>query len=225
MKNPSREVFVTGGTGYIGHRLIELLVSRGHRVRALARASSASRLPLGAEAVIGDALVAESFAGSVRPGDTIVHLIGTPHPSPAKAAEFKSVDLASILATVSAARQSKAAHIIYVSVAQPAPVMSAYLAVRAAGEAAIESSGIPATFVRPWYVLGPGHWWPIALLPIYGIASLIPSSRESARRLGLVTLGQMVRALASAVERPPAQGVRVIDVPGIRSIAHLKSRA
>lgn len=211
-----REVFVTGGTGYIGSRLIELLLDRGHRVRALVRKDSIGRLPSGAKPIIGDALRADSFEDALRPGDAIVHLIGTPHPSPAKAAEFERVDLASILATVSAAKSARAGQIVYVSVAQPAPVMTAYLAARAAGEKAIAESGIPATILRPWYVLGPGHWWPTALIPVYAVAGIIPSTRESARRLGLVSLSQMVRALTTAVESPPDSGIRILDVPAIK---------
>src|SRR5438552_7977536 len=140
MREP-RDVFVTGGTGYIGSRLISALTSRGHRVRALVRPSSASRLRAGATPVIGDALVSETFVDALRPGDTVVHLIGTPHPSPAKAAEFERVDLASIQATVRAARQAQVGHLVYISVAQPAPVMHAYVAARAAGEAGINEAG------------------------------------------------------------------------------------
>jgi nucleoside-diphosphate-sugar epimerase len=44
---------------------------------------------------------------------------------------------------------------------------------------------------------------------------LIPATREGALRLGLVTIGQMVGALLSAVETP-ARGVRIVDVDGIR---------
>jgi hypothetical protein len=40
--------------------------------------------------------------------------------------------------------------------------------------------------------------------------------REGARRLGLVTLDQMVRTLVSAVENPSI-GARFIDVPQIRA--------
>src|SRR5512143_612939 len=47
------EVFVAGGTGYIGSRLVPLLLSRGHRVRALARPGSERRLPPGCEVVSG----------------------------------------------------------------------------------------------------------------------------------------------------------------------------
>ena len=41
--------------------------------------------------------------------------------------------------------------------------------------------------------------------------------RESAERLGLVTIQQMVNALVHGVENPPNRGrIRIIDVPAIR---------
>ena len=211
-------MFVTGGTGYIGRRLIEALLARGHRVRALVRPESAGRVPAGAITVVGNALEASSFAAAVTPADTIVHLVGTPHPSPSKAAEFQRVDRPSILATVEAARRAGAAHLVYVSVAHPAPVMHAYIEARSAGERAIADAGLTATILRPWYVLGPGHRWPYLLIPFYAVARLIPSKRESARRLGLVTLPQMVNALVRAVENPPRPGqIRILEVPDIQS--------
>ena len=134
-------VFITGGTGYVGSRLATELHARGYHVRVLSRAASAARVPPGIEVVIGDALDASSYRQFVRPGDTFVHLVGTPHPSPAKAAEFRRVDLPSIQAAVSAAASAGVAHFVYVSVAHPAPIMHAYIAVRQEGEAAIAGAG------------------------------------------------------------------------------------
>ena len=58
------------------------------------------------------------------------------------------------------------------------------------------------------------------LVPFYKIAELFPTTRESAQRLGLVTIDQMVRALITAVENPPFRGqVQIVDVMGIRSAA------
>ena len=209
---------VTGGTGAIGRPLVERLLARGHAVRALARAGSAGRLPHGAQAIAGDALDARSVAAALRPGDTLVHLVGTPHPNPAKAAAFERVDLASIRASVAAASEVGIAHLVYVSVAQPAPVMKAYVAVRARGESLIADARLTATMVRPWYVLGPGHRWPLLLLPLYALASLVPATRERAERLGLVTLDAMIAALTRAVETPPEPGMRrIVDVPAIRA--------
>jgi NAD(P)-dependent dehydrogenase (short-subunit alcohol dehydrogenase family) len=176
-----RDVFVTGGTGYIGRRLSAALLQRGHRVRVLTRPASAGRVPDGARAVMGDALDAGSFLADLGPDDTLVHLVGTPHPSPAKAAEFRRVDLPSIEASVTAASAAGVAHLVYVSVAHPAPVMAAYIAVRSAGEAAIARARLTATVLRPWYVLGPGHWWPVVLLPIYGIFRLASAANPQIR--------------------------------------------
>jgi uncharacterized protein YbjT (DUF2867 family) len=94
--------------------------------------------------------------------------------------------------------------------------MKSYIAVRAECEAALLASGMNITVVRPWYVLGPGHRWPYVLLPMYWFCERIPSTREGARRLGLVTLAQMVRTLVSSVENPSI-GARFIEVPQIRS--------
>lgn len=213
-------VFVTGGTGYLGRPLIERLVARGHTVRALVRAGSERKLPNGATPVVGDALDAASYAHLVAPADTLVHLVGVPHPSPSKAAEFERIDKTSGLAALTAARSAGVRHLVYVSVAQPAPVMRAYVAARAAVESAIVSArrdgGPAATILRPWYVLGPGHRWAYALAPLYAVATLFPSTRDGATRLGLVTHAQMLAALVRAVETP-AENVSIVEVPSIRA--------
>jgi uncharacterized protein YbjT (DUF2867 family) len=211
-------VFLTGATGYMGRRLAAELIRRGRPVTALARQGSESKAPQGCMVAIGDALDASSYRERVPQGCTFVHLVGVAHPSPAKAAEFQAIDLVSIRAAVEAARFAQVRHFIYVSVAHPAPVMQAYIAVRTEGEALIRSAGLSATILRPWYVLGPGHWWPAMLLPAYWIMERIPGTRESARRLGLVTLRQMIAALAGAVDHP-CDGVRVIEVPEIRAFS------
>ena len=212
-------ILLTGGSGYIGRRLGEALVARDHSVHALVRAESAARLPNGVDAVIGNALDAASVGAALVRGETLVHLVGTPHPNPSKAEEFQRVDLASIRASVAAAKNVALAHLVYVSVAHPAPAMHAYVAARVAGEAAIVDAGLTATMLRPWYVLGPGRWWPVVLVPLYAVGELLPETRVTSRRIGLVTLQQMVRALVRAVESPPASGTqRIVEVPEIRRV-------
>ena len=210
----NRVVFVTGGSGYLGRPLIAELLGRGNRVRALVRPGSERRVPAGAEIVVGNALDSTGWRAQVAPADTLVHLVGTPHPSPAKAAEFNAIDLPSIKAAVAAAAAGGVSHFVYVSVAHPAPIMHAYIAVRSQGEALIASARLNATILRPWYVLGEGHRWAYALVPFYAIARLIPATRAGARRLGLITHAQMLSALVAAVESP-ASGIRVVEVPEI----------
>lgn len=209
-------VFIAGGTGYMGQRLIPRLMERGHQVRALVRAGSERKLPQGCTPVLGNALDGVTYSAQIAPAQTFVQLVGVAHPSPAKAAQFRSIDLPAGLEAVSAARYAGIQHFIYLSVAHPAPMMHAYIAVRAECEAAIESAGLNATILRPWYVLGPGHRWPYVLIPMYKFAELLPPMREGAQRLGLVTLEQMINALVLAVENPRL-GRRIVGVPEIRA--------
>ncbi len=207
-------IFVTGGTGYLGRPLVEELVRLGHPVRVLVRRGSEGKAPAGAETVTGDPLDAASFAEDVRGCHTLIQLVGTPKPAPWKGAEFRAVDRESAYASVAAAQAARVEHFVYLSVAHPAPVMKSYIEVRRDCEALLRASGLRATVLRPWYVLGPGHWWPWALKPFYALGEAIPSMREGARRLGLVTRAEMIAALAWAVENPPDEW-QVVDVPAI----------
>jgi len=211
----ARRVFVAGATGYLGRSVIPSLLARGHTVAGLVRPGSEAKLPAGCESVVGNALEKNSFAARVPPADTFLQLVGVSHPGPSKAAQFSSVDLASVRASAEAAAEAGVAHFVYVSVAQPAPAMKAYVAVRARGESLIRAKGLNATFLRPWYVLGPGHRWPYLLLPGYWLFECFPRTREAAHRIGLVTLEQMTAALVGAVENP-VSGIRVVEVPEIR---------
>jgi hypothetical protein len=69
--------------------------------------------------------------------------------------------------------------------------------------------------VRPWYVMGPGHRWPAFLIPFYALARMFPPTRDGAERLALVTLEQMTRTLAWAVENP-VEDVQVLEPPQIK---------
>jgi uncharacterized protein YbjT (DUF2867 family) len=213
-------VFVTGGTGYVGRPLVTQMLERGHEVQALVRPGSERKLAAGCQVIVGDALEGKSYASKINPADTFVQLVGVSHPNPSKAAEFRNVDLASGRSAIEAAQNAGVQHFVYVSVAHPAPVMKTYIEVRSQCEAMIGQSGMNATILRPWYVLGPGHRWPYLLLPMYKLMELLPSTRGGATRLGLVTLEQMVRALVHAVETP-AKGVRIVEVPEIRAVQRI----
>jgi uncharacterized protein YbjT (DUF2867 family) len=215
---PVKQVIVVGGTGYMGRPLIEKLVAAGYRVSAVARPESAAKIPPGGSVITGNALDSRTYEDQIPAGSTFVHLVGTPHPAPWKRAEFRSVDLASLEQSVAAARRAGVQHFLFVSVAHPAPVMKDFIEIRMQCERTIRASGLAATILRPWYVLGPGHYWPYLLLPFYKALEALPATRESAVRLGMLTLPQMVNALASAVASEPA-GIRILETREIRAPA------
>ena len=182
-----RQVFVAGATGYIGRHLIPVLLARGHRVRALARR--------GSEATGARAAARSSSA---------IRSTGRRSPAPSARAT-RSCSWSACRTPRRARRRSSwrsicdrpwnrsprrgaggIAHFVYVSVAQPAPVMQAYQHARRQAEQSLAASGLTHTVLRPWYVLGPGHRWPYLLLPAYWMLERLPAntSRRAPPRPG-----------------------------------------
>lgn len=71
-------IFVTGGNGFIGSRVVRLLAEKGYRVRCLLRPSSdTSRIEhVPVERVIGDILLPESLLDGMKGCVGVVHLAG-----------------------------------------------------------------------------------------------------------------------------------------------------
>src|SRR5262249_5961242 len=132
---------------------------------------------------------------------------------------FEQIDLVSIQEAIKAAKEAGVSHFIYLSVSQfPSGIMKDYQLVRAKGEELLLKNHIRSSFVRPWYVLGPGHWWPLLLTPFYAIAKLSPSLKEKAEKQGLVKIQHMINTLVYSIQHPPA----VHDVYEIRDIRSYK---
>src|SRR6266480_8066886 len=103
MTGKVRRVFVAGATGYIGTRLGEELIRRGHVVIGLVREGSKRKLPAGCVPVAGNALDRATFRDNMGGANTFVQLVGVAHPSPAKAREFREIDFKSCQESVAAA--------------------------------------------------------------------------------------------------------------------------
>jgi nucleoside-diphosphate-sugar epimerase len=193
-------IFITGGTGYIGSRLIKMLLQKGHRVIALTRLQSRHKIPEGAEVITGNPFDATTFYDYIPKGAVFIQLLGVAHPSPAKAAQFTSIDLASVKASADAAAKAGVSHFIYVSVSmQHSSLMQAYQQVRRKGEAYCISKGLNCTFIRPWYVL----------------ANMVPAWKKKAAGMALVTLRQILAALVNAAEATPLKQT-IVEIAGIK---------
>ncbi|HEX7766919.1 MAG TPA: epimerase, partial [Nitrospira sp.] len=64
---------------------------------------------------------------------------------------------------------------------------------------------------------GPRPLVPLVLQPAHRLMEMMPSTHDAARRLGLVTIQDMLAALIRAIEYPP-ESIRVIEVPEIRRL-------
>jgi uncharacterized protein YbjT (DUF2867 family) len=215
-------VFIAGGTGYLGKRLIKILLNERYDVTAMARQQSVEKLPKGCKVVIGSPFNVSTYVDAIPTGSIFIHLVGVAHPGPKKKDLFYSIDLASLKVSVEAAVKTGVKHFIYVSVAQsPTKIMADYQEARKQGEKIILAAGLTSTFVRPWYVVGPGHYWPLMFQPVFKLLELIPKTSVKAKSLALVSLKQMLLTLRNVVADPPKEINNIVEIQDIKKAKNL----
>jgi dihydroflavonol-4-reductase len=112
-----RDVFLTGGSGFVGRAVLERLIANGRRVKALARSPRSASLvrALGAEAVAGDVLDPAALTAAMSGCDVIYHLAGLNAfclPDPGRLYEMNVVGSRNV---VDAAARIGAARLVYTS--------------------------------------------------------------------------------------------------------------
>jgi nucleoside-diphosphate-sugar epimerase len=206
---------VTGGTGFLGRRLVARLLAEGWRVRALVRRPGA--LPAGAEATPGSLEDRGSLDALVAGADAVVHLAGLVRARDADAFAACNRDGAARVGAAAAGTAPGARLVVVSSMAARSPHLSPYAASKRAGEAAaLEAHGGagPAAVVRPCAVYGPGDPATAALLRL-ARAGVFPSPRPPEPRIALVHVDDAAGALA-ALCRGGADG-RTVEVADART--------
>jgi len=109
-------VFVTGGTGFLGRRVVQRLAAQGHQVRVLARNpdKAAAVEALGAEIVLGDLGDIDGFTHALAGCDCAV-LVGARAVSSGKWEEFVQENVVATERMIDEALAAGARRIVYVS--------------------------------------------------------------------------------------------------------------
>lgn len=68
------KVFVTGGTGFVGSRVIRLLVAHGHQISALARRTGTELDKLNVKIIQGSVTDLDIIASAVAGSEAVMHL-------------------------------------------------------------------------------------------------------------------------------------------------------
>lgn len=151
----NQRVLVTGATGYVGGRLLGLLVQDGWSVRCLARQPErlAPRLPEGAEVVRGD-LMDDATLPAAMTGVTVayylVHSMGA-------TGDFERQDRLAAENFGVAARAAGVRRIVYLGgLGEDAPQLSAHLRSRHEVGERLRASGVPVLEFRASIIIGSG---------------------------------------------------------------------
>jgi uncharacterized protein YbjT (DUF2867 family) len=131
------KILVIGSTGNVGSRLVRLLSSRGHAVRALARTGERARFDGEVEVVIGDLMDSESLRRALD-GVSRLYLL-----SPAIELEEHDAN------AIEAAKEARLELVVKHSVTGAQHKATDITRWHGLGEDRLKTSGLPCVFLRP----------------------------------------------------------------------------
>jgi len=170
----AQTTLVTGGGGFLGRRLVELLIERGETVRIVARRRYPEVEALGAQGFQADLRDPESLEAAFA-GVDIVHHVASKAGVWGDPAEFASINVAGTRNVIAACRASGVRRLVYTSTPSvvgygadargiddapyPATWESPYGETKALAEQAVRAAdtpgGLRTVSLRPHLIIGP----------------------------------------------------------------------
>ena len=146
------QIAITGATGFVGASTLDVVLGKGHEVRALARRPQHAR-----ERVtwVNGALADEAALAELCEGvDAVIHIAGLTNTQ--DPADFEVANVTGTANMIAAAKASGAKRFVFVSsLSAREPDLSAYGSSKARAEELVQASDLDWTIVRPPAVYGP----------------------------------------------------------------------
>ena len=206
----TRTIAITGGTGFVGKRLIDLALSHGQRVRALTRRAQPDRAGLAwIEGSLDDT---DSLARLVDGAEATIHVAGVVNaPSLPDFLRGNAGGTANVVAAAAAAGVRRFVHVSSLSAREPR--LSHYGQSKQLAEAEVRASGLDWTIVRPPAIYGPGD---LEMLDIFRIARFGLAVLPPPGKMSIIHVDDLARLLLALVGRDPGRIILDPDdgVPG-----------
>lgn len=196
---------ISGGTGFVGGRLLAQALAEGHQVRALTRRPRPPQA--GVEWIEGRLEDRLSLGRLIEGSDAVIHVAGVI--SAPDAAGFEAGNVAGTLAMLAAATAAGAAKFVHVSsLAAREPAISQYGASKARAEDLVRESGLDWSIVRPPAVYGPGDRETLELFKMARMRLILLPPKG---RLSMLHADDLARLLLALAE--PAAPARLLIEP------------
>ncbi len=223
-----RRVVVLGGTGFIGRayawRCAAHGLSQQLTIATRSMARGAGLRPLSCVTLVPcDVTDTKALSRVIAGADAVVNLVGILH---GRDADFQRMHIELPLAIGELARVYGVAHVVHLSaLGASGDAPSMYLRSKAAGEAALQRSGVPLSVLRPSVVFGAEDRLLNLFARLQRIFPVIPLAGADAR-LQPVWVRDVAQAIWTLVQQGPSSaGVYEAVGPHVLTLRELVRRA
>ncbi len=202
-------VFLTGGTGFVGHEVLRQLLAAGHQVRALVRPGSENKLAIAGSVEIhrGDACDPESLQEALQGCDAVIHLVGIIREFPAKGITFPRLHGEATANLLAAAKEQGVRRFLQMSANGTRDGASTpYHQTKWQAEQAVQGSGLDWTIFRPSLIYGRGGEFVAMLGNLIRRFPLVPVIGDGQYRMSPVAVADVATGFVRALDTPASIG-------------------
>jgi uncharacterized protein YbjT (DUF2867 family) len=214
------KVLVTGGTGYIGGRLIPELLQRGYQVRIMIRApfpGYVTNWP-GAEVVVADALVPESLDQALEGIHTAYYLI---HSLLLGLRRFEAADIRAAENFRKSAEKNHLRHIIYLGgLGDVNASLSTHLENRNLVALELSKGPVPVTVLRAGMIIGSGSASYEILVNLVKNTPVFFIPRWAKTKSQPIAIRDVIKYLVGIMEIGEPENNRFFDIGGTTIIRY-----
>jgi uncharacterized protein YbjT (DUF2867 family) len=208
-------VLVTGGTGFVGPKIVNAVVDAGHWVRVLERKPGTwKQADLRCqEAVEGDVTDADSMRRAVAGCDAVVHLVAIINGS---AREFERVMEEGTRNVIAAAKEAGVRRFVLMSAlgtTEETKDLVPYYRAKWTMEQDVKASGLEHVIFRPSFVFGSDGGALQQFRRIARLAPVTPVVGPGTQRIQPIWVDDVATYFASSLEKPEATN-RTFEIGG-----------
>ncbi|QQE76766.1 complex I NDUFA9 subunit family protein [Alicyclobacillus sp. SO9] len=218
-------VFVTGGTGYVGNRIVDSLLHDGHQVTLLQRPGTTRPTPYDVKIVHGDLFSSQTLTRGLAGADAVVHLVGIIRERKRQGITMQRIHVEGTKRIVEAATASNVPRILHMSaLGARLNAVSAYHKSKWEAEGIVRTSGLQYTIFRPSVVYGkggPGPEFLGQLTDLVRSAPVTPVIGDGHFLLQPISVETVAAAFVNALDRPEAIG-KTYELGGHDTVSYRK---
>ncbi|PNU21791.1 NAD-dependent dehydratase [Geothermobacter hydrogeniphilus] len=202
-------VFVTGGTGFVGREVVGQLLAAGHRVTCLARSGSDRKLDRheNLRFHLGDITDPDSLGNGLNGCEAVIHLVGIIREFPRRGITFTRLHTEATDNIIAATRKAGIRRFIHMSAnGAREQAETAYHRTKWAAEQALRGSDLDWTIFRPSLIYGPGDQFVNMLAGLIRKLPLVPVIGNGRYRMSPVAVEDVAAGFVRALQQPQSIG-------------------